>query len=70
MAKAAEECEAEFLRSQIGKTVSVLVEHYKNGLAEGYSENYTRLAFPYPTDPTGEILSVKVTEAMPKKFSI
>ena len=69
MARAAEECEEKFLKTQVGKTASVLVERYKDGLAEGYTENYTRLSFPYPTDPTGEILSVRVTEAMPIKFS-
>ncbi len=67
MAKAAEECEEAFLVSQVGKTVSVLVENYSNGFAEGYSENYTRIRFPHPTDPTGEVVSLKVAEGMPKK---
>ena len=67
MGKAALDCEKEFLKTQIGKTVSVLVEHYADGFAEGYSENYTRLRFPYPTDPTGEIIALTVAEGMPIK---
>ena len=69
MAKAAEECEEAFLKSQVGKTEAVLVERYKDGFAEGYTENYTRLSFPFPSDPTGEIVSVKVEKDMPIKFS-
>ena len=42
-----------------------MAENY--GFAEGYSENYTRIRFPYPTEPVGEIISLKVTEGMPIK---
>ena len=64
MAKAAEACEEAFLKSQVGKTEAVLVERYKDGFAEGYTENYTRLSLPFPSDPTGEIVSVKVEKDM------
>lgn len=40
MIKAAEECETEFLNSQIGKRVCVLFETFENGIAYGHTPNY------------------------------
>ncbi len=67
MAKAAEECEEAFLRSQAGRTVSVLAENYVDGFAEGYCENYTRIRFPSAKDPSGEIVTLVVGENMAVK---
>ncbi len=51
-----------FLKSQIGKTANVLFEReYKDGIYEGYSENYTRVLKKSDTDLSGQILNVKIT---------
>lgn len=62
MAKAADECEAAFLKTQIGKSAEVLFETYKDGIAEGYTENYTRVRMPFDTDPSGKIVQMTLTE--------
>ncbi len=61
MGKAAEECESAFIKSQIGKTASVLFETYKNGINEGYTENYTRVVLK-DTDLSGGIVKIELTE--------
>jgi threonylcarbamoyladenosine tRNA methylthiotransferase MtaB len=63
MIDAASECEQKFLRSQIGKTVSVLFETHEDGCNYGYSENYSRVKLKHPTSLEGEIVTVKITNA-------
>ncbi len=63
MGKAAAECEAKFLESQVGLTATVLFETYKEGVAEGYTENYTRVKMPCSFDPSGRLIKVKITES-------
>lgn len=41
MSGACEKIRQEFLKSQIGKTLEVLVEEYHGGFAQGYTANYT-----------------------------
>ncbi|MBR6743538.1 MAG: tRNA (N(6)-L-threonylcarbamoyladenosine(37)-C(2))-methylthiotransferase MtaB [Clostridia bacterium] len=60
MAKAARQCEADFLKSQIGLTEPVLFETYKDGFSEGYTENYARVKLKTDKSLSGQILSVKL----------
>lgn len=53
----------EFLKAQIGETVSVLFEQLdKEGLWEGYTPNYTPVKLECKANLSGKILSVKITE--------
>ena len=63
MGDAARQCEEEFLKTQVGKTASVLFEIYKNGINEGYSENYTRVLLKSDKNLSGEIIRMELTEA-------
>lgn len=54
--------EKEFLKNQIGQTVSVLFETYDNGYIEGYTKNYSRVKVKSDLSHSGEILKVKLTE--------
>lgn len=53
--------ENEFLKTLIGKTVSVLFETENKGFAEGYTMNYSRVRVKTDNPHTGEILDVKIT---------
>lgn len=63
MGAAATSCEKSFLETQVGKTASVLFETYKNGFAEGYTENYTRIKMASETNLSGKILTVTLKDA-------
>ena len=63
MGEAAKESEEEFLKTQVGKTSSVLFETYKNGVNEGYTENYTRVLLKTDKNLSGEIVRMELTEA-------
>lgn len=63
MGEAAKECEAEFLKTQVGRTEEVLFETYKCGIAQGYTENYTRVKVKTDKNPSGQILKVKITDS-------
>ncbi len=56
-----DEIRDDFLKKQIGKTVSVLFEVHKNGFNEGYTENYTPVKVYGDCDLHEKILSVKLT---------
>ena len=58
----AEKLRAGFESGYIGKTVSVLFEQTKNGIAEGLSKNYIRVFVPSEEDLTDRILQVKITD--------
>lgn len=55
---------ADFLQHQVGRTASVLFEsHVKDGVYEGYSENYTPVHVRSDEDLRGKLLQVKITGA-------
>ncbi len=64
MAKAAAECEEKFLKTQVGKRVEVLFETYKDGILDGYTENYTRVKMSSGKDLSGQLVTVTLTEAL------
>ena len=62
MTEVTEEIRQSFLKSQIGKTVDVLVETTsKNGLYEGYTKNYTPVLVNCTEDVCSKIIKVKIT---------
>ncbi len=63
MLAVAEEAEASFLRSLIGKTESVLFERGKNGIYSGHCRNYAEVRVASRTDLTNRILPVLVDGA-------
>lgn len=63
MLKAAQLCEKNFLKTQVGNEATVLFETYKDGMAEGYTENYTRVKMATDKDVSGRLLKVKLTAA-------
>ncbi len=63
MGRVAAECEEEFIKTQIGKKASVLFETYKNGVNEGYTENYTRVVLK-GENLSGKIVTLILTEEM------
>ncbi len=63
MTAVCEELRQNYLRSQIGKTLEVLVETTnKDGLYEGYTKNYTPVLFRCTEDMCSEIIKVKITD--------
>lgn len=62
MTEVTEEIRQSFLKSQIGKTVDVLVETAnKSGLCEGYTKNYTPVLVNCTEDVCSKIIKVKIT---------
>ena len=61
MSKTCEEIRAEFLESQIGKTLDVLVEEYHDGFAQGYTANYTPVKISCECDNLHGIIKTKIT---------
>ncbi len=57
-------CEREFLLTQVGRTVNVLFEQQsKDGLIEGYAENYTKVRVRTDRSLLGMICPVILTDA-------
>lgn len=54
---------AEYLKAQIGKTVDVLFETYRDGYSEGYTRNYTPVRIISNDDYRGAIKKILITEA-------
>lgn len=52
----------DFMNSYIGKTVNVLFETPKNGIQQGYTENYTPVSVSCDEPLCGKILKVRITE--------
>jgi 2-methylthioadenine synthetase len=52
----------EYRMKFLGRTLNVLVENVKNGLASGVSENYLRVTFEADVDLRGEIVKVLILE--------
>ncbi len=46
MSEACDKIRNDYLNSQIGKTLEVLIEEYHNGFAQGYTANYTPVKIP------------------------
>lgn len=64
MLAAAAELRKNFLQGQVGKTQQVLFERMRSGgWCEGYTMNYTPVHVNSETDISGQILSVKITQA-------
>ena len=53
----------EFMKAQVGKTASVLIERADNRFSEGYSPNYTRIRIPDVRLHAGESVPVRIVEA-------
>ncbi len=62
MGEAAKQCEQAFIKGQVGKTAKVLFETYKDGVNEGYSENYTRVVLKSDENLSGKIVELALTE--------
>lgn len=60
MSQVTKQTETDFLNSQIGATFPVLFETQENGVAEGYTPNYTRVVVETKKTLTGKICSVIV----------
>ena len=52
-----------FNKSLIGKTFSVLVEKYEDGICTGFTPNYVNIKFSSTTDITNQIVNVSVINA-------
>ena len=64
LAVTAEKIRSAFLRSQIGKTVSIIPEtHEKEGFVFGYTENYTPVMAKVSKDTIGKTVLVKITDS-------
>lgn len=64
MGEAAKKSEEAFIKTQIGTAAKVLFETYKNGINEGYSENYTRVVLKSDENLSGKIVTLTLTEEM------
>ncbi len=64
MAEATKQTEAEFLKSQIGNVYPVLFETQENGIAEGYTPNYTRVIVNSEKILTGQIMDVLIKSSV------
>lgn len=60
MIAVAEEIRGEFLRDQIGRTLNVLCEQYRDGIITGYTENYTPVRIRAAAPHHNEIVPVKI----------
>ena len=60
MAEITKQTEIEFLKSQIGNVYPVLFENQENGVAEGYTPNYTRVIIDTKKALTGQIYDVLI----------
>ena len=60
MAEITKQTEIEFLKSQIGNVYPVLFENQQNGVAEGYTPNYTRVIIDTEKALTGQIYDVLI----------
>lgn len=61
MSTAAEKIRRDFLKSQIGKTLDVLVEEYHNGFVQGYTANYTPVKIRCECDSIHGIIKTEIT---------
>lgn len=64
MSDAVKNSETEFLKKQCLKTHNVLFEEHKNGIAEGYTANYTRVQVKTDRTLNGMIIPVHITDVI------
>ena len=64
MGEAAKASEEAFVKTQIGTKAKVLFETYKDGVNEGYSENYTRVVLKSDENLSGNIIELTLTKEM------
>ncbi len=64
MADAVKQSESDFLKQQCQKTCNVLFENCENGVAEGYTANYTRVQVKTDKILSGMILPVVLVSAV------
>ncbi|WP_270739701.1 tRNA (N(6)-L-threonylcarbamoyladenosine(37)-C(2))-methylthiotransferase MtaB [Massilioclostridium coli] len=67
MAKVTGETRLEFLKTQVGKQESVLVETFHNGIMEGYTKNYTPVRINTDENLCGQIKCVKIIDVLDDK---
>ena len=58
----ADKLRQDFLKAQIGSTVTVLCETYKKGVVSGYTKNYTPVKFESDIDLNNTLVNVKITD--------
>lgn len=63
LSKVADKIRGDFLKKQIGKTVDVLFELYRDGYSEGYTKNYIPVRIECTEDFRGEIKTVVIADA-------
>jgi len=63
MLQAAAYCENEFLKRQVGRVFPVLFETSSDGIAKGYTPNYTLVEVESDASYTGKIINVKIVSA-------
>ncbi len=63
LTKVCDAIRADFLASQIGKTVEVLFETPKNGIQQGFTKNYTPVQVKADKNLCGQAFSVRITAA-------
>lgn len=61
MSTAADKIRRDFLKSQIGKTLDVLVEEYHDGFVQGYTANYTPVKIRCECDSIHGIIKTEIT---------
>ncbi|MBQ3006092.1 MAG: tRNA (N(6)-L-threonylcarbamoyladenosine(37)-C(2))-methylthiotransferase MtaB [Clostridia bacterium] len=61
MSSTCEEIRQNFLKSQVGKTLEVLVEEHHGGFAQGYTANYTPVKIPCTCELSG-IIKAEITD--------
>lgn len=63
LSKVTDKIRGDFLKKQIGKTVDVLFELYRDGYSEGYTKNYIPVRIESTEDFRGEIKTVVIADA-------
>ncbi len=55
-------CRSDFMNQHIGKSVKVLIEQEKEGMWEGYSENYLPVRLSGDSCPVGKVITITVED--------
>lgn len=66
----ADEVHKSVFEENIGKEYNVLLEFFKSGKAQGYTENFINLSFDIRDAKKGDIVKVKITPDMDKSLQI
>lgn len=68
MQRVADEVHKEVFNDNVGKEYNVLVEFFKSGKAQGYTENFINLSFDNNNFKKGDIVKIKVAPDMDKNL--